>query len=408
MSMAGNFLEFYDFALYGILVPIMSPLFFPSKEAWFSEIMGLVVFTMGFIARPLGAAMFGMIGDRYGRKQSLRWSVVLMAVATMGIGILPTYEMIGIAAPALLIVLRILQGISAGGESNGSVIFVMEHFPPNQRGLGSSLMSSATISGVILATFVSSLLTADEGHHQHWRWAFIAGSAIGIVSYYIRKHLNESPQFLQIVRANNISKNPLKETFRKAPMAVLQTFCLSAVAGALQLSLAGYFSIYLKDHLNMPFSQIIFLNAICLLIYAFILPITGLLVDRVNPLKLLLGSSLAAVVCLIPIYQLAAVGTVAAIIAAQLWLAVITALYVGPKSVVMYNLFETKIRFTGVSFGYASGVSVFGGLTPIINKSLDHVGFSPALFAVACGVITSVTILFLWRNPPKNIPHEGF
>jgi MHS family proline/betaine transporter-like MFS transporter len=133
-----------------------------------------------------------------------------------------------------------------------------------------------------------------------------------------------------------------------------------------------------------------------------ILPITGFLTDRVNPLKLLLGSSVAAIVCLIPIYQLAAVGSVSAIVVAQLWLALITAFYVGPKSVVMYNLFETRIRFTGVSFGYAAGVAIFGGLTPIINKLLDHLGYSPALFGMMCGVISAVPLITLWRNSPKK------
>ncbi len=398
MAMVGNFLELYDFSLYGVLVPLIAPLYFPHADPFIGQIMALGVFTIGFLSRPLGALIFGIIGDRKGRKAALMSSVILMGVATGCMGILPTYSQIGIVAPCLLIFLRILQGISTGGESNGSVVFVMEHFPSHQRGLASSLVSAATISGVILSTFLASVLTRSGMPEGAWRWCFIIGGFIGFFGFFIRRNLHESPLFQQIMSENQLSKAPLRETFKYAPVALMQTFLISAAAGALQLTLAGFINIYLVDHLKLSFSLVALLSSGSLVFYALILPLAGFVADRVNPLRLLLTSCALALLLMIPIYKLLQTQQLVLIILAQAILAVICALYMGAKSVTLFQLFKTRIRFTGMSLGYTAGISLFGGFTPIISKTLINFNYTPALFPMMCALISGCTLCFMSRS----------
>jgi MHS family proline/betaine transporter-like MFS transporter len=394
IAMAGNFLELYDFALYGVLVPILAPLYFPHSDPLVSQIMALGVFTVGFLARPLGALIFGVIGDRRGRKIPLLLSVTLMGVATGGMGILPTYAQIGIAAPCLLIFLRILQGISAGGESNGSIVFVMEHFPPHQRGFSSSLVSAATLGGVILATLVASVLTRPHMPHNAWRWCFILGSLIAVAGFFIRTKLHESPLFQKILDQKSQSTHPFKDALKFAPHALIQTFLLSAVAGALQLTLAGFINIYLVDHVKLPFSTVSALSAGCLTFYILLLPLAGYLADRINPKKMLALSCLLTFFLMIPIFQLLETGHTPLIILAQVILSFITALYMGAKNITFFQLFDTKIRLTGMSFAYAASISLFGGCTPLISKLLIKWGHTPAFFTMSCATISGIT---LWK-----------
>ena len=397
--MVGNFLELYDFALYGVLVPILAPLYFPHSDPLMSQLIALGVFTVGFLSRPLGALIFGVLGDRRGRKVPLLLSVILMGVATGGMGILPTYAQIGITAPCLLIFLRILQGISAGGESNGSIIFVMEHFPPHQRGFSSSLVSAAPLGGVILATLVASLLTRPNMPENAWRWCFILGSLIAVVGFFIRTKLHESPLFQKILDKKSQSTHPFKDALKFAPGALLQTFLLSAVAGSLQLTLAGFINIYLVDQVKLPFSTVSALSAGCLTFYILLLPLAGYLADRINPRKMLALSCFLAFFLMIPIFQLLETGHMGLIILAQVILSIITALYMGAKSITFFRLFETKIRLTGMSFAYAASISLFGGCTPLISKLLIKWGHTPALFSMSCALISGIT---LWKMMGKK------
>src|SRR6185295_4043792 len=195
----GNALEWYDFALYGYFAPVFAVLFFPSDHPSISLISTFGVFAIGFLARPFGALLFGYWGDTVGRRATLAWSIMLMALPTIGIGLLPTFDHIGIAAPAMLTLLRFLQGLSVGGEFTGSVTFLVEHAPPSRRGYTGSWAGFSAQTGALLGSGVSTLVmlsVSEEALHQWaWRIPFLAGGIIAAMGWYLRRRVPESPAF---------------------------------------------------------------------------------------------------------------------------------------------------------------------------------------------------------------------
>jgi MHS family proline/betaine transporter-like MFS transporter len=196
-GMLGNGLEWYDYALYGHMSIIFAKLFFPVGDSSLSLILTYITFALGFVSRPLGAILFGRIGDKYGRKKALTLSMILMAVPTGCIGLLPTYDMIGVFAPILLITIRLLQGLSLGGAYSGSISYVVEHAPATQRSTVGSVIKVSLIIGFLCGSLVSSLiatvLSPEDFYSWGWRLPFFVGIGIGFVGYYIRNHGEESP-----------------------------------------------------------------------------------------------------------------------------------------------------------------------------------------------------------------------
>src|SRR5262245_52493068 len=209
----GNVLEWYDFALFGFLAPVIAPLFFPSESRIASLLDTYGVFALGFFMRPLGGVLFGHIGDRIGRKQALLWSVLLMAVPTTLIGVLPTHAQVGLLAPLLLTLIRILQGLSVGGEFIGSMSFLGEHASPRQRGfIGSWCTFSAGLGNLLgcgVAALVTAMLPPDELHRWGWRLPFFASVVVGVVGLWLRQGIEESPSFQQSASAGETARLPV-------------------------------------------------------------------------------------------------------------------------------------------------------------------------------------------------------
>ena len=226
----GNVLEWYDFALYGYFAPVFAAMFFPSEQPFVSLLSTFGVFAIGFLARPLGALLFGHIGDTIGRREALAWSIILMAIPTIVVGMLPTYAMIGIAAPLILTCCRFLQGISVGGELTGSVTFLVEHAASSERGyIGSWAGFSAQVGALLgsgVGTLVASTLTDEALHQWGWRIPFLLGSLIAFIGWYLRTRISESPAFEHMRHAGALSAAPIREVFTHQRGAVVKVIGL--------------------------------------------------------------------------------------------------------------------------------------------------------------------------------------
>jgi MHS family proline/betaine transporter-like MFS transporter len=230
-GMVGNILEWYDFVVYGYLAGIIGKLFFPSNDPTTELIKAFAVFAVGFIARPIGATFFGFLGDKIGRRKALMISIILMAVSTTAIGLLPTYYQIGILAPILLTLLKITQGLSVGGEYTTSVSFVVEHAPRNKRGLFGSIAILGAVFGILLGSassaFITKILSEEAVYSYGWRILFMTGIILGFLGYYVRRNIEETPKFKELEIKKEIDKNPLLDLLKNYRGEFLKTFFLS-------------------------------------------------------------------------------------------------------------------------------------------------------------------------------------
>jgi len=224
-SVLGNALELYDFSLYGIFVPLFATLFFPTGNPTVALLASLATFAVGFLTRPLGGILFGYLGDRFGRKNALLISIMLMALPTLIISFLPTYAQIGILAPILLLLCRLLQGLCAGGEYTGASIFIIEHLGKSRRGLAGSLISASGAIGSLIAMLLGAALLQPGLPEWSWRIPFLMGAFLALIGFYIRRSLQESPEFTELlVQQVPSSGVPLLVAFQKYPID-LESFC---------------------------------------------------------------------------------------------------------------------------------------------------------------------------------------
>ncbi len=400
-GMLGNGLEWYDYALYGILAPTFSTLFFPSTgDSVDSLIKTYLAFAVGFIFRPLGAIIFGRIGDRYGRKKALVTSMILMAGATGCLGLLPTFEMIGWLSPALLVLIRIVQGISLGGAFSGAMSYVVEHAPANRRAsIGSTTMLSLVIgflTGSLVAAFVSSVMPADDFAQWGWRLPFFVGVAIGFVGYYIRHHGEESPAYEEAKEAGTLSQRPVHDTFCKYPGTLLQAFNAYVCVTIPFYMLAIYMISYSETYLHMGKQDALMANAISMVFMFLPIYFAGKLADRVGRRNVLLTATVAMMLAAYPCFTLMHTEVLMNEIIAQCILSFILGIYLAPIPAMLVEIFPTSIRYTGMSLSY-NFCAIIGGLTPtisllLIEKTADPMSIVWLLIGAAA--LSFVSLIF--------------
>jgi MHS family proline/betaine transporter-like MFS transporter len=335
--------------------------------------------------------LFGYLGDRFGRKFSLVLAIGLMTVVTGLISVLPT-EATFWGAPFLLLGCRILQGISAGGEGYGSVIFALEHWHASRHGRITSIMSAAAVSGVLGATGSVALLGSLSNLQTSWRWLFALGASLGLVGLISRQTLHETPVFLS---EKKDTRSVLVTLVRASWPQLLRSMVMSCGVAGLQLTLASYLTIYLSTHREMSFVRASGLMTIMLTLYLPLLLLAGFVVDRFSGRVVLKWAALGALVVSWPLFATLAYGTLPGVVVAILLFAGLTALATAAKGAIMFQLFPTSVRYTGVSIGYAVGVSVFGGGAPLIHEMLiEWTGslLAPAAFTALCASLGLVAL----------------
>ena len=380
-SAAGTMIEWYDFYIFGSLAAIMSGLFFPTENPTAGFLLTLATFATGFAVRPFGALFFGRIGDLVGRKYAFLVTLMIMGGATFVIGLLPTYQQIGMAAPLILVALRLLQGLALGGEYGGAAIYVAEHVPDNRRGYYTSfIQTTATLGlfvslGVILAVRTS--MTESDFKSWGWRIPFLLSSVLVALSLYIRLQLRESPLFSRLKAEGKTSVAPLRDSLgNRKNWKVILLVLFGATAGQAVVWYTGQFYalFFLQNVLKVEFVMANIIVAVALALGTPFFILFGALSDRIGRKKIMMAGNLIAAVSYYPIYQAMKAAsaplqpvTMTALIFIQVLF--VTMVY-GPIAAFLVEAFPAKIRYTSLSLPYHIGNGWFGGFTPLIATAL--------------------------------------
>ena len=398
-GLIGNVLEWYDFALYGYFAKTLAPLFFPSTEVMLSRLSTFAVFAIGFFMRPLGAIIFGYFGDKYGRKNALACAILLMAIPTTLIGALPTFQQIGLLAPSLLVICRLLQGLAVGGEFTGSIVYIVEHAPQKQRGFYGSLAMSSAFIGLLIGS-----LSALIVHHYYsdvayaWRIPFLLSFLLGFVGLYLRLGMPESPIFVAYQHKGKANRSPLADILSRFKLSVIKaTLLVMLPSCGFYLSFV-YLPSYLEHHLHMLLSRALLANTLTMLVIIFFIPLFGLLSDLFGRKPILRIGSLAFIFLSPLLFVYLPKDGIYSIYFSLITFALMVACSYSAIPAILVEMFETKSRFTGMSLPYNIANALFGGTAPLIATALIHTTgslISPGLYLSAVGFFTFLTVFFI-------------
>lgn len=398
----GNALEWYDFALYGHFVAVISKLYFPSNDHTVSLLITFGAFAAGFLMRPVGAIFFGYIGDKYGRKAALSFSIMTMAIPTACIGLLPTYAQIGIFAPILLTIIRLLQGLSLGGEFSGSISFIVEHAPKERRGFaGSSAMFSMNL-GILLgsaaAFTMSHTLSHDDFIAWGWRLPFLVGFFIGLVGLYIRKAVPESPAYEKMHKMqsqSNVRIQPTKILFQEYFSELVKGITIYLTVTVPFFIFTVFLNNYMSQFVGRSMKEALLINTISMLIMTAFVPLFGYLSDIYGRKIILKIGAFGFIIFSYPAFILMSHAGLMMPLIGQTIVAICVACYMSPVPAVLAELFPTSIRFTGVALSYNLSAAIFGGTAPIVSTFLIHrteINEVVALYIIIVSIISLFSV----------------
>lgn len=404
----GQFIEFYDFSLYAISAVILAELFFPATSQAAALLYLFAAYGVSFFIRPVGGLFFGSLGDRIGRRNVLFITLILIGGATAGIGLLPSYHTIDIWATVGLVVLRLLQGFSAGGESVGSPAFVFEHAPVHRRGLYINITLAATaLPSVVAATFILILrasMNADAFMAYGWRIPFLIALPLALFGIWIRLKTDESPVFkeLEAEKALEVSQSTsVKDAFRFNWFKMIQVVFVMGLTAMGFYFLSGYFIAYVQTTGGLTPQQSLALNAVAMTAYTILLPLWGMLGDRVGRRPMIIVGAVAIFVAAVPAFLLVTSGSVALALCGQLLFVLAITCYGGGCYTFFIEVFDTRTRFTSAAFSYNVGYAVFGGTAPFIGTAIvgsTGIGYAPAFYVMAIAALT-LAVVFLTKVP---------
>lgn len=406
----GNAMEWYDFAVYGYFAKILAPLFFPSEDKAAALISVFGIFAAGFVMRPIGALIFGYIGDKYGRKKALLLSVVLMAIATALLGFLPTYAQVGVLAPILLTLLRLIQGVSVGGEFTTSISFIVEVAPANRRGFYGAWTTFSVVAGILLGSavgaLVESMFTTQQITDWVWRIPFILGIVLGAYGLYMRRDLKEPESFLKAKEAGQLLKSPLLFALKNQYKDIL------LIIGLLWVFSVGFYMpfIYLPTFLSVeehiPLAFALDINSIVMFILLGLIILMGYLSDRYGRKKILLFGMGGFLLFSYPIFYLLGNTTHIDIFMAILFLAIFTSALQGTIPTFLSENFSTKVRVSAMSFSYNIALAIFGGTTPLVATYLIKLtgnNLSPGYYLAFTALVSILCLLGLKETYKKKL-----
>ncbi|MEI7668766.1 MAG: MFS transporter, partial [Pseudomonadota bacterium] len=398
-GMIGNGLEWYDFALYGYFAPVIGKLFFPENNDVYIQMLGTYgIFAAGFLLRPVGAVFFGFLGDKFGRKFSLALSIFLMAVPTACIGLLPTYQSIGIYAPILLLIMRLLQGLALAGQFSGSMAFLVEHAPKEKRALvGSSAVVSLCLGmllGSLVATLFARALSVEDFESWGWRVPFILGFAIALVGFYIRHHTEESPHYEKARDDGTLSKTPVRHAFQGHFIELLRGVGIYLSVTVPFYTLTVFFNGFMISNLGLATKDAYFISTVSMILMTISLPFFAHLTDVFGRKKILMPNALIYFVTAIPIFVLMSTGGFNQIFLSVIIFTIITSCYISSVPALLVELFPTSVRYTGMALSY-NVAAVLGGFTPIIEHWLVKQGGNNmvASYIMLCALISFISFI---------------
>ncbi|ROZ52868.1 MFS transporter [Rhodococcus sp. WS1] len=411
---AGTFIEYYDFAIYGALAPVLAHVFFPNAEPVVGLLSTFAVFAVAFVARPLGAFIWGPVGDRIGRKKTLSFIILLISIATVLIGLIPNYDSIGIIAPILLIALRLIQGISAGGELAGAALFVAEHAPDRKRGFLVSWLQVATtaayISGISIAALVATLLPEESMQSWGWRIPFLLAGPVGVIGLYIRLKVDESPSFESAKNGSINSKETPSRRSEKTlkpkvwgvenvrDMVVAAAFYMPTMVSFYLLM--TFMPTFLKKEMNFSAATALSMISIAGLIQMVAILLFAIASDSIGRRMMLRLTAGGFALLTYPAFLLLESGEFGKAIMGLILLVIPTAAASANSLTPALERFPTRIRFTSSAITLGLLVAIFGGTAPYISLFLTEKTGSPLApgFYLILTVIPSLVASFFVRE----------
>lgn len=405
-SFLGNFIEWFDYASYSYLATVIAGVFFAGEDKMVSTMLTFGVFALAFLVRPIGAVFWGNMGDKKGRKWALSMSILLMSGATFMVGCLPGYAVVGAAAPALLLVCRMVQSFSASGEYAGAATFIAEYAPKEHRGFYCSMVPASTavglLTGSLFATFLFGVWGATSEFVVTWGWRipFLLAAPLGLITHYIRTHLEDSPvyeamrQDMQQGQAQ-IDK-PIRTLLRTYPRKVIICF------GACMLNAVGFYMVltyipnYLEVTLNFNPSIASLITTVCLVFYIGFIFLSGRISDRVGRKKMLIVASVGFMVCTVPVFHLFGTEHFGVILVCELVLCLLLTVNDGTLASYLTETFPTNVRYSGFAFSFNLANALFGGSASYISFALIEAtgdAIAPAYYMVGVSLVAFIAMV---------------
>lgn len=408
----GNFVEWFDFAVYGFLATTIAQQFFPSGDASVALLKTFAVFAVAFAFRPLGGLFFGMLGDRIGRKRTLAFTILLMAGATTIIGLLPTYAAIGVTAPILLTVIRCAQGFSAGGEYAGACAYLMEHAPRGKRAWYGSFVPVSTFaafaSAAIFAYALEASLSAEAMSRWGWRLPFLVAAPLGLVGLYLRWKLDETPAFQAVAEEHAVAHSPLKETLRNHGGAICALGAFISLTALSFYMFTTYFATYLQVAGGLSRATALLVSLVALLFASALCPVAGAFSDKVGRRATVITACVLLAVMVYPSFLMASSGSFVGSIVGVMLLATGAVLCNVVTAALLSETFPTRTRYTASAITYNIAYTVFGGTAPLMATWLIGMtgsNLSPAFYLIVVAVMGLVGGLALPETSKVSL-HE--
>ena len=402
-GLIGNVLEWYDFAIYGYFAAAIGRHFFPSEDPVAQLLSAFAVFALGYLVRPIGGALIGHIGDTYGRRMALTVSVVAMAVPTFLMGILPGYDRLGLAAPVILVILRMIQGLSVGGEYTSSMVFLVEHASEGRRGFMGAVTCCGTTIGILLGSGIgaatAALMTPETLEAWGWRIPFLLGIIVGIAGFVLRRHVTDNTP------TERGERSPFVETVREHWRLVVRLAGLSMFNGVVFYVMFVYAASWIQTADGIAPAHALAINTLSMSLLLPALLISGWASDRVGRKPVLLLAAILTVIAALPLFWVMYHPTPALIFVGQTGFGVLIGMYSGAQATAMVELAPSRIRCTAVALGYNVCLGVFGGLSPLVatwlvERTADQL--APAYLIMAAAVVSFVAALGMpetYRKP---------
>lgn len=414
----GNAMEWFDFGVYGFVAYALGQIFFPGATPGVQVIAALATFSVPFLVRPLGGIFFGALGDKYGRQKILAITIIIMAISTFCIGLIPSYDSIGIWAPILLLLAKLAQGFSVGGEYSGAAIFVAEYSPDKKRGFMGSWLDFGSIAGFVLGAGVVVVLSSVLGEQRFmawgWRLPFFLALPLGVIGLYLRHALEETPAFQK--HSENLQQHSAADAPQPVSFAeiarghwrsLLSCVGLVIATNVTYYMLLTYMPSYLSHNLHYPEDHGILIIIVVMLGMLFVQPVIGLLSDRFGRRPFVIGGSIGLLLLAVPCFMLITSGSLVLIFAGLLVLAVLLNAFTGVMASSLPAMFPTKIRYSALAIAFNISVLI-AGLTPTLSAWLVEVTqnlYMPAYYLMAIAVVGLVTGILMKET--ANLPLKG-
>lgn len=400
-SFIGNFVEWFDYAVYGYLAVTITTVFFPESDKQTGLLLTFGLFAVSFFVRPLGGFIWGHLGDKFGRRLALSWSILIMSAATFCIALIPGYDTIGLWAPIILLIIRVIQGFSASGEYAGAAAFLVEYAPPKRRGLFAAVVPASTATGLLLGSLLAALLTGllstDQMHDWGWRLPFLLAAPMGLIGRYIRTRLEDSPAFRALEAEDKTDATPIKDLFRDHWRQLIQA------VGAVLLNAVGFYILlsymptYLSQVVGLDEAKSYLATTVALLTYIGFIFVMGMLSDKLGRKKVLMTASILFVVFTVPLFMLLDTGNFVVIVLVQILLGAMLTLNDGTLPSYLAEMFPTRVRYTGFAVSFNLSNALFGGTAPFVATFL--IGFTgtdlaPGWYLMGAAVIALIAVAF--------------